>query len=96
MRDFLGAEFCTRHSGSTKLMIQTRLQGAEAEKIWKLPPSDQAPVFSFLAQSIQKVDELEHIFQFASAQVEERHQMMIAVQEAAHKKRWHIRVNINA
>jgi hypothetical protein len=41
--------------------------------------------FSFLAQASQKVDELEHIFQFASAQVEERHQMMIAVQEAAHK-----------
>jgi hypothetical protein len=96
MRDFLGAEFCTRHSGPTKLMIQTRLLGAEAAKIWQLPPTDQAPVFSFLAQSIEKVNELERVFQFASAQVEERHQMMIAVQEAAKKKRWHIRVNIDA
>lgn len=96
MRDFLGAEFCTRHSGTTKLMIQTRLLGAEAAKIWQLPPTDQAPVFSFLAQSIEKVNELERVFQFASAQVEERHQMMIAVQEAAQKKRWHIRVNIDA
>jgi hypothetical protein len=95
MRDFLGAEFCTRHSGPTTLMIQKRLQGEDADKIWKLPPSDQAPVFSFLTESIEDGEDLQEIFQFASERVEERYQMLIAVQEAAKKRGWQIQVNIN-
>ncbi|HEX5731415.1 MAG TPA: hypothetical protein VF131_01170 [Blastocatellia bacterium] len=95
MRDFLSAEFCTRHSGPIKLMIKTRIEGADADKIWKLPPSDQAPVFSFLTESIDEREDLQEIFQFASESIKERHQLMIAVQEAAKKKGWQIQVNIN-
>jgi hypothetical protein len=95
MRDFLSAEFCTRHSGPTKLMIKTRIEGEEAAKVWKLPPDDQAPVFSFLAESIDQREDLQEIFQFASEKIKERHQLMIAAQEVAKKKGWQIQVNIN-
>lgn len=43
-------------------LIQTRFQGAEAEKIWRLPPSDQASVLSFLAQSMKRIESLNSYF----------------------------------
>jgi hypothetical protein len=96
MRDFLSAEFCTRHSGSTDIMLKIRFGGEEAEKIWELPVAEQHSVFSFLTESIDKVEDLLEIFKFASEKWKEREVLLRAVDESAKKRGWKIEVNIKS
>ncbi len=94
MRAFLSALWCARYTHSIDLIIEQRLKGNEAAKVWTLSPDDQTPTFSFLTELIENQEDLQQIAQFATEKVSERQQLMIAAQEAAKKKSWPIQVKL--
>ncbi len=95
MRAFLSALWCVRYTHSVDLIIEQRLKGTEATKVWTLSPDDQTPTFTFLTELIQSQEGLQQIAQFAADHVGERQELMIAAQEAARKKSWPIEVRLN-
>lgn len=96
MRAFLSALWCARYTHSIDLIIEQRLKGNEAAKVWTLSPDDQTPTFTFLTELIENQEGLEQIAQFAAEKVGERQQLMIAVQEVAKKKSWPIQVKLSS